>query len=206
MTNATATATRSIPSATAASFKNILVATDFSAASDQAVGYAASLARRYGSAIYLTHVTLDGYPLISPEYAAIEESIKMFDIDLVIVSTHGAGAVEKMLLGSGAEEISARPTFRFSPSARSRRKNPGTKWNSRTSCLPPTSPRARSVKPHTLSRSPKSIAPDSRSCTYFRIGKPTAKKQRSTWSTISTRNFENACLLPRKCTARSRCG
>ena len=146
MTKATATATVPIPSATAAFFKNILVATDFSAASDHAVGYAASLARRYGSAIYLTHVvTLDGYPLISPEYAAmslekrhaavqtqfrrvlksgeltgipfktvvkegnlwptIEESINVFDIDLVIVGTHGAGTVEKLLIGSGAEEI-----------------------------------------------------------------------------------------------------
>jgi nucleotide-binding universal stress UspA family protein len=142
----TATAVPQIPEARGLFFKNILVATDFSPASDQAVEYAASLARRYGSAIYLTHVvTLDGYPLISPEYAAmslekkraavqtqfrdilksgelsgipfktvvkegnlwptIEESIKMFDIDLVIVGAHGAGAVEKMLLGSGAEEI-----------------------------------------------------------------------------------------------------
>ena len=143
---ATATAVPQIPSARGPFFKNILVATDFSPASDQAVEYAASFARRYGSAIYLTHVvTLDGYPLISPEYAAmslekkhaevqshfgqilksgeltgipfktvakegnlwptIEESIKTFDIDLVIVGTHGAGTVEKMLIGSGAEEI-----------------------------------------------------------------------------------------------------
>ncbi len=149
MINATATATATTthtPSTKDLFFKNILVATDFSPASDQAIEYAASLARRYGSAIYVTHViTLDGYPLISPEYAAmllkkkhadvhihfrqmlksgeltgipfktvategnlwptIEESIKIFDIDLVIVATHGAGAVEKMLIGSSAEEI-----------------------------------------------------------------------------------------------------
>jgi nucleotide-binding universal stress UspA family protein len=37
-------------------FKNILFATDFSPASNQALEYAASLARRYGSAIYLTHI------------------------------------------------------------------------------------------------------------------------------------------------------
>jgi nucleotide-binding universal stress UspA family protein len=146
MTNATATATWPTPLTKKPFFNNILVATDFSPASDQAVEYAASLARRYGSTIYLTHVvTLDGYPLISPEYVAmslekkraavkkqfrevlksgeltgipfetvakegnlwptIEESITMFDIDLVIVGTHGAGAIEKMLIGSGAEEI-----------------------------------------------------------------------------------------------------
>jgi nucleotide-binding universal stress UspA family protein len=52
-------------------FKNILVATDFSPASDGALEYAASLARRYGSRIYLTHViTLDGFPMMSPEVAA----------------------------------------------------------------------------------------------------------------------------------------
>ena len=51
-------------------FKNILFATDFSPASRKALEYAASLARRYGSTIYLTHViTVDGYPLASPEYA-----------------------------------------------------------------------------------------------------------------------------------------
>jgi nucleotide-binding universal stress UspA family protein len=149
MMNATATAiatTAQKPSTKDWFFKNILVATDFSPASDQAIEYAASLARRYGSAIYVTHVmTLDGYPLVSPEYAAmslqkkhaevqtqfrrilksgeltgipfktvakegnlwptIEESIKVFDIDLVIVGTHGAGTVEKMLIGSSAEEI-----------------------------------------------------------------------------------------------------
>jgi nucleotide-binding universal stress UspA family protein len=151
MINPTATGTATATTAQTPStkdwfFKNILVATDFSPASDQAIEYAASLARRYGSAIYVTHViTLDGYPLVSPEYAAmtmkkknadvqthfrqvlksgkltgipfktvvkegnlwptIEESIKIFDIDLVIVGTHGAGAVEKMLIGSSAEEI-----------------------------------------------------------------------------------------------------
>ena len=160
MINATATATTvQTPSTKGLFFKNILVATDFAPASDQAIEYAASLARRYGSAIYVTHViTLDGYPLISPEYAAmslkkkhadaqtqfrqilksgtltgipfktvategnlwptIEESIKIFDIDLVIVATHGARAVEKMLIGSGAEEIFRKakvPVFTVGP-------------------------------------------------------------------------------------------
>jgi nucleotide-binding universal stress UspA family protein len=127
-------------------FKNILLATDFSPASKKALEYAASLARRYGSALYLTHViTVDSYPLASPEYAvsslqnmhdsarqgfrdllksgelielpykvliqegslwpSIEEAIKTYQIDLLVVGTHGAGAVEKVLIGSGAEEI-----------------------------------------------------------------------------------------------------
>jgi nucleotide-binding universal stress UspA family protein len=127
-------------------FKNILLATDFSPASKKALEYAASLARRYGSSLYLTHViTVDGYPLASPEYAvsslqnihdsarqgfrdllksgeliglpykvliqvgsfwpSIEETIKTYEIDLLVVGTHGAGAVKKILIGSGAEEI-----------------------------------------------------------------------------------------------------
>jgi nucleotide-binding universal stress UspA family protein len=127
-------------------FKNILLATDFSPASDQALEYAASLARRYGSTIYLTHIiTLDGYPMMSPELAAsslqkmhaeaeegfrellksgrlmalpyqaviqegnlwpaIEEAIKKYEIDLLVVGTHGIGAVRKILIGSGAEEV-----------------------------------------------------------------------------------------------------
>ena len=127
-------------------FKNILLATDFSPASERALEYAASLARRYGSTIFLTHViALDDYPLASPEYSAyeiqkmhaeaklgfreilksgrlidldykvlipegklwpsIEPLIKGYDIDLLVVGTHGIGAVQKMLIGSGAEEI-----------------------------------------------------------------------------------------------------
>ena len=50
---------------------NILLATDFSPASDRALEYAASLARRYCSMVYLTQIiTVDGYPMVSPEFAA----------------------------------------------------------------------------------------------------------------------------------------
>ena len=127
-------------------FKNILLATDFSPASDQALEYAASLARRFGSRIYLTHIiTLDAFPMMAPEIAvrslkelraaaeksmdkvlqsgrlnavpnqvviqegnlwpALEQVIKEHEIDLLVVGTHGAGAVRKILIGSGAEEI-----------------------------------------------------------------------------------------------------
>lgn len=141
-------------------FKNILLATDFSPASDRALDYAASLARRYGSVIYLTHIiALNGYPLMAPEFAAsslekmraeaeegfrkvlksgrllalpyktaiqegtlwpsIEESIKSYDIDLLVVGTHGIGTLQKVLIGSGAEEIfrkAAIPVLTVGPS------------------------------------------------------------------------------------------
>lgn len=142
-------------------FKNILLATDFSPASERALEFAASLARRYGSTIYLTHIiTLDGYPLMAPEFAAsslqkmhaeaeqgfreilksgllielpyqaliqegnlwpsIEKLIEKYDIDLLVVGTHGAGAVRKVVFGSGAEEIFRKarvPVLTVGPSA-----------------------------------------------------------------------------------------
>jgi nucleotide-binding universal stress UspA family protein len=53
------------------SFSKIMVATDFSPASERALEYAISIARRFGSKIYLSHViTLDGYPMIAPEIVA----------------------------------------------------------------------------------------------------------------------------------------
>ena len=143
-------------------FNNILLATDFSPASDRALGYAASLARHYSSTIYLTHIiTLDGYPMVSPEFAAssfqkrharaehkfrellksgrlfalpykavvqegnlwpaIEGLIEKYHVDLVVVGTHGMGAVRKILIGSRAEEIfrNARvPVLTVGPSTR----------------------------------------------------------------------------------------
>jgi nucleotide-binding universal stress UspA family protein len=135
-----------LPTTIESFFKNILFATDFSPASDQALDYAASLARRFGSKLYLTHIiTLDAFPLMSPEFAvrslkelraaaeqtmeklqqserlngvpsqvvihggelwsALEEVVRLYDIDLLVCGTRGAGAVRKVLIGSGAEEI-----------------------------------------------------------------------------------------------------
>jgi len=65
-----AAAARIITPATQISFFKILVATDFSPASERALEYAISIARRFGSKIYLSHViALDGYPMIAPEIA-----------------------------------------------------------------------------------------------------------------------------------------
>jgi nucleotide-binding universal stress UspA family protein len=57
--------------ATQVSFSKIMVATDFSPASEHALDYAISVARRFDSKIYLSHViALDGYPMIAPEIAS----------------------------------------------------------------------------------------------------------------------------------------
>jgi nucleotide-binding universal stress UspA family protein len=133
-------------------FERILVATDFSPACERALDYAVSIARRFSSKIYLTHViTLDGYPMIAPEvaetsfaklrkeaeeklakieesgqmygvaheavleegtlWAALEARIKQDRIDLVVVGTHGAGGIQKMVIGSGAEQVFRQSTI-----------------------------------------------------------------------------------------------
>ena len=125
---------------------NVLVATDFSPVSDRALDYAISLARRYDSHIFLTHVISgDSYPLAAPEvtvglvesqrraaenkvqemlfsgrlndipydvlieegalWPAIDKLIEKHAIDLVVVGTRGIGAVQKLVIGSGAEQI-----------------------------------------------------------------------------------------------------
>lgn len=127
-------------------FANILVGTDFSPASDRALDYALSLARRYDARIFLVHViTSDSDIMLAPEIAAkshevairtaqeemgevlisgklrgvqhetvidrgalwptIEALIDKHQIDLVVVGTHKVGGFQKMLLGSGAEQI-----------------------------------------------------------------------------------------------------
>lgn len=125
---------------------NILVGTDFSPASDRALEYALSLARRYEARIFLTHViTNDANVMVAPEIMArtfetevrgaeermgeilisgrlrdvfhetliehgslwptLESLIGKHHIDLVVVGTQGVGGLQKMLLGSGAEQI-----------------------------------------------------------------------------------------------------
>ncbi len=68
---AAAAVARATTPAAQVSFSKIMVATDFSPASEHALEYAISIARRFGSKIYLSHViTVDGYPMIAPEIAA----------------------------------------------------------------------------------------------------------------------------------------
>jgi nucleotide-binding universal stress UspA family protein len=137
----------------------ILVATDFSPVSMRALDYAESLARRYGSHVYLTHViAVDAYPLAAPEvtvgmvntqrreaenriqemlysgrlrdvphevlieegalWPALDRVIQKNDIDLVVVGTRGMGTVQKLVIGSGAEQIfrhSTRPVLTVGP-------------------------------------------------------------------------------------------
>ena len=50
------------------SFKNILLATDFSPVSESALSYAESIARRYGSKVFATHVVSSSEaPMVPPE-------------------------------------------------------------------------------------------------------------------------------------------
>ncbi len=72
-TMGTAVAAAAVPEKTA-SLDKILVATDFSPASERALEYALSLARRYGSHLYVTHiVTPDGYSMIASDFASARE-------------------------------------------------------------------------------------------------------------------------------------
>jgi len=126
--------------------KNILVGVDFSEASDRALEYALSLARRYEARIYVAHViTSDANAMLAPEIMArtheaalraaqeelgeilisgrlrdvehealiehgplwpsLEVLIGKHRIDLVVVGTQGMGGLQKIILGSAAEQI-----------------------------------------------------------------------------------------------------
>jgi nucleotide-binding universal stress UspA family protein len=128
------------------SVDRILMATDFSPASDRALEYALSLARHYGSHLIVAHViTLDGYPMIAPDLAAAREQkyrqeakdamaklvrsgrlinvsheilieegtlwpaihklIEKYGVNLVVAGTKGMGSIQKVLLGSNAEQM-----------------------------------------------------------------------------------------------------
>jgi nucleotide-binding universal stress UspA family protein len=124
----------------------ILVATDFSVASDRALDFGISLARRYNSKLYIAHVITptpswpetpelateteakqrraaqEGMGLIEKSgrlfglksqmllaegtvWPTIEDLVKKYDIELLIVGTHRRSTFEKVLVGSTAETI-----------------------------------------------------------------------------------------------------
>ena len=129
--------------------KNILVATDFSEPSANALAYGRDLARAYNATLHVLHVTEDVLMRYSPEVGfAVPDLQKDLEqaarreldaiitaddvrtlrvvpaietatgaatgitsyataqqIDLIIVGTHGRGAVKQFLMGSVAERV-----------------------------------------------------------------------------------------------------
>ena len=122
--------------------KHVLVATDFSPASETALRYGRALARTFGATLHVLHVTENvffrstaGDPVAIKATAwwmlndaltdddrkklraravletcdnpvdAIVDYAKRSAIDLVVMGTHGRGAVSQLLLGSVAERV-----------------------------------------------------------------------------------------------------
>lgn len=86
--------------------RNILMAVDFSPSSNSALGYAAAIARRYGSRIYLAHVIRpDVYQLVSPEAieAVLDQTRRYAEQQLakILVSGRLRGIPHQVLLGQG---------------------------------------------------------------------------------------------------------
>lgn len=88
------------------SFSNILVATDFSPASEAALGYALAIARRYESRIYVAHVILpSSYQLIAPE--AIDSAYELVrrgaeeEMATLLVSGRLRSVIHEVLLEEG---------------------------------------------------------------------------------------------------------
>ena len=130
--------------------KNILVATDFSEASDVALNYGRALARHFDACVHLLHVVQnvsaqafgDGYIAAMPEMqneiedaarrqlaallidnddrplrarsilmrsgmpaAAIVDYANEAHADIIVMGTHGRGALAHLLMGSVAERV-----------------------------------------------------------------------------------------------------
>jgi nucleotide-binding universal stress UspA family protein len=126
-------------------FKRIVVATDFSPASDLAIQYAQALAHRYKASIHVIHVVEEPFPitpelyiheipdfrerLVTDARRQLEQAIAGIDVsvtsevlvgtvagriveaataadaDLIVVGTHGRGAIGHLLMGSVAERV-----------------------------------------------------------------------------------------------------
>jgi len=124
------------------SLQNILLATDFSAASERAFEHAAAIARRHDCKLSVVHVIPQDSDALVPEFVGdlqwqqakyamevlgnrddlkqtkhrlllergsvwnvLSALIKEEAIDLLVLGTHGRGGLEKLVLGSIAEEI-----------------------------------------------------------------------------------------------------
>ena len=126
--------------------RSILMALDFSSASNAALPYALATVRAYDARLYLAHVIRpDVYTLVSPEalsavleqahrnaeqqmakilvsgrlrgvphqvllgqgelWGVLSTMIQQYEIDLVVMGTHGRTGLQKMLLGSVAEQV-----------------------------------------------------------------------------------------------------
>ena len=113
------------------SIRKICVPTDFSDASDQAVTYAAALARGFGASLYLIHVLKDhrGYHTARTTLAAVAatlddgvgrvatevrmgdvaesigEAARHYGADLIVMATHCRTGLSHAISGSVAEEV-----------------------------------------------------------------------------------------------------
>ncbi len=111
--------------------RRIAVPTDFSPESEKAIVYAAALARRMGSAVYLVNVLKDpeGYHEARERLArlasrlaigtrrvaldvrtgepaeGIAEAAERYGVDLVVMATHGRTGVSRVVSGSVAEDV-----------------------------------------------------------------------------------------------------
>ena len=128
--------------------KNILFATDFSSAADNAMSYAGTLAKSFGAKLFGFHVQEPANYALPPElwqstqeitekqmgelrkamvrefpgvlseaiigeggfWQALQLAIEKYQIDLIVLGTHGRTGFGKLLLGSQAEELLRRAT------------------------------------------------------------------------------------------------
>jgi nucleotide-binding universal stress UspA family protein len=93
------------------SFKEILVASDLSDASTNAIGYAKAIAKHFGSHILLAHVSDPGAPMAIPEGGWIQEDANLIEEQMeaagVALRAEGFAANTVNTYGSIRQEIEA---------------------------------------------------------------------------------------------------